>query len=57
MEPTAVTHLLLESGSPGLADPAERLARQRHDRRLALRLLREPLVDFCRLLARTAVVC
>jgi len=41
-----VTHLLLESGSPGLADPAERLARQRHDRRLALRLLREPLVDF-----------
>ena len=33
---------MLESGSPGLADPAERLARQRHDRRLALRLLREP---------------
>ncbi|KAJ86762.1 2-succinyl-6-hydroxy-2,4-cyclohexadiene-1-carboxylate synthase [Enterococcus faecalis] len=44
--PQKVQHLLLESGSPGLATAAERQARICQDHRLAERLLEEPLVDF-----------
>lgn len=44
--PQKVQHLLLESGSPGLATAAERQARICQDHRLAEHLLEEPLVDF-----------
>jgi 2-succinyl-6-hydroxy-2,4-cyclohexadiene-1-carboxylate synthase len=50
--PNRVQHLVLESASPGLADPAERLARREHDARRAARItddLRGFLEDWYRM--------
>lgn len=44
--PNSVSHLILESGSPGLATEAARSQRRRTDGLLAQRLLKEPLSDF-----------
>lgn len=44
--PETVTHLILESGSPGLATTSARQQRRNSDLRLAQRLLTAPLSDF-----------
>lgn len=44
--PESVAGLIMESGSPGLADTAERALRYQQDRRLAIKLLQEPLATF-----------
>lgn len=44
--PDAVVGLIMESGSPGLFTTAERSARVKQDRRLALKLMKEPLATF-----------
>lgn len=44
--PEKVAGLIMESGSPGLESESARQLRRRNDRRLALRLLQGPLVDF-----------
>ena len=44
--PDAVAGLIMESGSPGLATTAERTVRFKQDRRLAIKLMQEPLTAF-----------
>lgn len=44
--PSKLLGVILEAGTPGIVDEQERKQRKESDRRLALRLWREPLVDF-----------
>lgn len=44
--PELITKLILISSSPGLKEPTEQLKRQRQDRRLAQKLLTQPLLAF-----------
>ncbi len=55
-EPGRVDHLVLIGASPGLADPAERLARRRSDDELASWIERSTIEDFALRWAQTPVL-
>jgi len=45
-QPQGIKGLILEGGNAGIADEQQRNSRKKADRKLSLRLMREPLIDF-----------